>query len=312
MTKILVTGASGFVGSALCDTSRARGIDFLPAVRQATQSSQFAVGDLSDATDWTLALSKHDVVLHLAARVHVMNDKSSNPLTAFRAINVDATMNLAKQAARNGIKRFVYVSSVKVNGEATIKTPFTAFDQPAPLDPYGQSKLEAEMALRELSRSAGMEIVVVRPPLVYGPGVRANFRRLMQLVKLGIPLPLGAIHNSRSMVSLDNLVDLLITCSQHPDAAGETFMVSDDCDVSVADLLRMLSHAMGKRSLLLPIPSKIIYSAAALAGKSAVADRLLGSLQVDIAHTKTVLQWKPVATVQESLAKTVAHFMKQH
>ncbi|HWW04954.1 SDR family oxidoreductase [Collimonas sp.] len=312
MTKILVTGANGFVGSALCDTLHARGINFLPAVRQARQDRQFAVGDLSGSTKWADALAGCDVVIHLAARVHVMNDKSNNPLAAFRAVNVDATMNLARQAVQSGVKRFIFISSVKVNGEETSGKPFTAFDKPMPIDPYGQSKLEAEIALRELSHFTGLEVVIVRPPLVYGPGVRANFRRLMQLVRLSVPLPLGAIHNYRSMVSLDNLVDLLVVCSQHPDAANQTFMVSDDCDVSTTVLLRMLSDAMGRRSLLLPVPSKLIYGAAALIGKSAVADRLLGSLQVDITHTKTALQWRPATTMQESLIKTVAHFLNQH
>lgn len=308
MTKILVTGANGFVGSALCETLHARGVNFIATVRQARHKDQFSVGNLSSTTNWRKALVGCDVVIYLAARVHVMSDKSSNPLAAFRAVNVDATLNLAQQAVLSGVKRFVFVSSVKVNGELTTDKPFTAFDKPAPIDSYGQSKLDAEIALRELSRTTGLEVVIVRPPLVYGPGVRANFYRLMQLVRLGVPLPLGAIHNRRSMLFLDSLIDLLIVCSQHPGATGEIFMVSDDCDVSITDLLRMLSNAMEKKSLLLPVPAKLIYGIAALMGKSVVADRLLGSLQVDIAHTKTTLKWQPVATVQDSLIKTVNYF----
>ncbi|MFC5476140.1 UDP-glucose 4-epimerase family protein [Paraherbaspirillum soli] len=312
MTKILVTGANGFVGNALCDALRARGINFIPAVRLAKQDEQFAVGELSGSTKWADALAGCDVVIHLAARVHVMNDKSNDPLAAFRAVNVDATLNLARQAVLSGVRRFVFVSSVKVNGEETTAKPFTAFDEPAPVDPYGQSKLEAEIALKDLSRATGLEVVIVRPPLVYGPGVRANFLRLMQLVRLGVPLPLGAIHNRRSMVSLNNLVDLLIACSQHPNAPGQTFMVSDDNDVSISELLRMLSDAMGKKALLLPVPAKVIAGVAGLLGKADVASRLLGSLQVDITHTKSTMNWKPVADMQISVNETVAYFQAQH
>lgn len=312
MSKILVTGANGFVGSALCEALLKKEKHVIQTVRTKSRENECAIGDLSASTDWSSALAGCNTVIHLAARVHVMNDKSTDPLAAFRAVNVDATMNLARQAVKNGVKRFVFVSSVKVNGEETTGTPFTAFDKPAPTDPYGQSKLEANIALMELSRMTGLDVVIIRPPLVYGPGVRANFLRLMQLVKMGVPLPLGAIHNRRSMVSLDNLVDLLITCADHPAAAGQTFMVSDDDDVSISELLRMMSSAMGKRSLLLPVPAGLIAGAAALLGKSAMASRLLGSLQVDITHTKSTLDWAPVATMQASLNKTVAHFLAHH
>lgn len=308
MNKILVTGANGFVGSSLCETLYRHGVDFVPAVRKADLNGQISVGDLSPDTDWTAALEGCDVVIHLAARVHVMNDSASDPLAAFRAVNVDATMNLARQALVKGIKRFVFVSSIKVNGEETTIHPFTAFDEPAPIDPYGQSKLEAEIALQELGKATGLEVVIIRPPLVYGPGVRANFRRLMQLVKTGVPLPLGAIHNRRSMVALDNLVDLLMLCARHPAATGQIFMVSDDHDVGISELLRMLAAAMGKRSLLLPLPAGLIASAAAVFGKSAVASRLLGSLQVDINHTKSTLQWQPPVSMEAALKKTVAYY----
>lgn len=312
MDKILVTGANGFVGSALCATLQARGEPVLPAVRRATLAGQHAIGDFDAATDWAPALVDCGAVIHLAARVHVMRDRAGDPLAAFRAVNVDATLNLARQAAASGVKRFVFVSSVKVNGEATVERPFTAFDAPAPGDAYGQSKLEAEIALAALARETGLELVVVRPPLVYGPGVRANFLKLMQLVKKGVPLPLGAIRNRRSMVALDNLLDLLIVCARHPDAAGQTFMVSDGHDVSIAELLRMLAQSMGRPARLLPVPAGLLAGAAALLGKSAVASRLLGSLQVDIGHTRARLGWQPVASVQESLDKAVAHFLLQH
>lgn len=311
MTQILVTGANGFVGRGLCDTLRARGIAVVPAVRKINQASDVAVGDLSAATDWSLALQNCDAVIHLAARVHVMNETASDPLDAFRSVNVEATLNLARQAISAGVSRFVFVSSVKVNGEETSERPYTAFDEPAPTDPYGISKLEAEVALKKLAQETGLEVVIVRPPLIYGPGVRANFQRLMQLIKMGLPLPLGAINNHRSMVAVENLHDLLTLCASHPAAAGQTFMVSDDHDVSVSTLLRMLATAMNKKSLLIPVPSALLAGTAALLGKSAVASRLLGSLQVDINHTKTTLQWHPPVSMDQALKRTVAAFLAQ-
>lgn len=311
MTKILVTGANGFVGSALCATLAERDISYTAALRsKGGGAHDVAVGDLNAMTDWSHALDGCDSVVHLAARVHVMHDTSSNPLTAFRLVNVDATMNLARQAVAAGVKRFVFVSSIKVNGEATTDRPFTAFDRPAPDDPYGQSKLEAETALQELARQTGLELVIVRPPLVYGPGVRANFHSLMKLVSLGLPLPLGAVGNRRSMVALDNLVDLLILCCSHPAASGQVFLVSDNNDVGITDLLRMLAAAMQKRSLLLPVPAAWLAAAARLAGKSSAADRLLGSLQVDVQHTMQTLSWRPISSMEAALRKTVAPFRR--
>ncbi|ABR89100.1 Nucleoside-diphosphate-sugar epimerases [Janthinobacterium sp. Marseille] len=311
MNQILVTGANGFVGRSLCAALRARGIPFVPAVRKKSCDDEVAIGDLNANTDWGMALHGCDAVIHLAARVHVMNDTSSDPLAAFRAVNVDATLNLARQAIAAGVKRFVFVSSIKVNGEETGEHPYTAFDEPAPTDPYGISKLEAEIALKELAQETGLEVVIVRPPLIYGPGVRANFQRLMQLVKMGLPLPLGAINNRRSMVAVDNLHDLLILCTHHPAAVGQVFMVSDDHDVSVSQLLRMLATAMEKKSMLLPVPAALLSGAAALLGKSAVANRLLGSLQVDIKHTKTTLQWHPPVSMDVALKRTVTAYLAQ-
>lgn len=309
-----MTGASGFVGNRLCTTLRNSEKDFLPVSRRNVEEypQAFTIEDINKSTDWRVVLKDVDSIVHLAARVHVMHDKSGDPLGAFRAVNVDVTLNLARQAVVCGVKRFVFVSSVKVNGEETTDKPFTVFDVPAPIDPYGISKMEAERALLALSDATGLEVVIVRPPLVYGPGVRANFLRLMRLVSMGVPLPLGAIHNRRSMVALDNLVDLLIVCAQHPAAAGQIFMVSDESDMSISELLRMLAGAMGRRSHLLPLPAGIIAGAAALFGKSAVASRLLGSLQVDIAHTKSTLSWKPVVSVQVAVNDTVADFLAHH
>ncbi len=310
MNKILVTGANGFVGSRLCKTLDARGIDFVGAVRKAGTHGLLAVGDLNAETSWSAALTDCDVVIHLAARVHVMKDRESDPFAVFRMVNVDATLNLARQAVAAGVKRFVFVSSVKVNGEETAPgIPFNPFDAAAPLDDYGRSKWEAEVALRELAHTSGLEVVIVRPPLVYGPGVRANFLRLMQLLKTGIPLPLGAINNLRSMVAVDNLVDLLIKCSFHPAAPGQVFMVSDDRDVAVSELLRMLATAMGKPARLLAMPSGLLAGFAALVGQTAVANRLLSSLQVDIAHTKSTLQWQPPISMERALEQTVTDYL---
>lgn len=311
---ILLTGATGFVGTALVHALLGRGCAIVAAVR--TPGSvlpdavrQAVVGDLSAATDWRGALSGIDTVVHLAARVHVMDEKSSDPLAAFRVVNVDATLNLARQAVSCGVKRFVFVSSVKVNGEATTLRPFDSADVPAPVDPYGQSKLEAELALQALARETGLELVIIRPPLVYGPGVRANFANLMKLVKRGLPLPLGAVHNRRSMVALENLVDLIILCTHHRAAPAQIFMVSDDADLSIAELIRLIAAAMGNRPMLLPVPVKLLSGSAAMLGKGAVAARLLGSLQVDISHTKSTLDWRPIATVQDAVRATVAHFL---
>lgn len=308
MHKLLVTGANGYVGSALCRALCDHQISFVGSVREKTAQSQIKIGNLTGATKWSDALSGCDVIIHLAARVHVMKDKVSDPIAAYRETNVAATMNLARQAVELGVRRFVFVSSVKVNGEVTKDQSFTPHDIPMPIDPYGQSKLEAELALKELSHKTDLELVIIRPPLVYGPNVRANFLRLMRLVKSGMPLPFGAVHNRRSMVALDNLTDLLIVCSRHPEAAGQTFMVSDDNDVSVSELIRMIASAMGKRSLLIPLPSSILTGAASILGKSEVANRLIGSLQVDISHTKATLGWKPIISMPDALHKTVEHF----
>lgn len=311
MTKILVTGASGFVGKRLCQVLRSAGGDVVAVYRRAIADAGPAavVGDMNAGTDWRAALAGIDVVVHLAARVHVMNDQAADPLAAFRETNVAATLNLARQAVAAGVKRFVFVSSVKVNGEETHERAFTEADAPMPLDPYGVSKYEAELALTELAASSGLELVIVRPPLVYGPGVRANFQRLMQLAKTGLPVPFGAVINRRSLVAIDNLVDFLITCTTHPHAAGETFLVSDGRDVSINELHRMLAAAMGKRVMSVPIPVGWMAGAAALLGKTDAVTRLLGSLQVDIGHARATLGWRPVVTMEQAVMGTVAEFL---
>jgi nucleoside-diphosphate-sugar epimerase len=311
MQRTLITGASGFLGKEICNTLHSKGIPFVAAVRANAYGKQIEVGDLTSTTRWTDALSGCGVVIHLAARVHIMEDNVSGSLEAYRAVNVDATLNLARQAVEQGVKRFIFVSSVKVNGESTTDKPFSACDRPAPVDPYAQSKFEAECALRRLSRETGLEVVIVRPPLVYGPGVRANFLRLMQLVKLGLPLPFGNVHNRRSMVALDNLIDLLILCTYHPHAAGKTFMVSDDDDLSLPDLIRLIARSMGKNPIMVPVPANLMMSCANLFGKSENASRLFGSLQVDISETKHCLGWEPVQSVESAVKKAVSHFLGQ-
>jgi nucleoside-diphosphate-sugar epimerase len=306
---VLVTGASGFVGSALCRALRALGTGVIEAVRQAPGPGQVGVGDLGPDTDWRAALAGCDSVVHLAARVHVMADPDSDPLQAYRTVNVDGTIHLARQAVAAGVRRFVFVSSVKVNGEATTGRPFRADDVPAPVDPYGQSKCEAEAGLRALAAETGIEVVIVRPPLVYGPGVKANFLNLIRLVRRGLPLPLGSIANRRSMVALDNLVDLLMVCTTHPQAPGHTFMVSDGHDLSIADLIRMIANALGTPPRLVPVPAVLLMGGARLFGKGAVADRLMGSLQVDLDQTRSTLQWSPIVAPQAAINQTVKFFL---
>jgi nucleoside-diphosphate-sugar epimerase len=313
---ILVTGATGFVGGALVRRLAADpsfdGV--VAAVRRKAEAlpegvAQVLVGDLLPATDWRRALQGVDAVVHCAARVHVMRDDSTEPLQAYREVNVSGTLNLARHAADAGVRRFVFVSSIKVNGEATQPGhPFTADDVPAPLDPYGVSKLEAEQGLREIEAQTGMEVVIVRPPLVYGPGVKANFASMMRCLARGIPLPLGAIQNARSMVALDNLVDLLVTCVKHPAAAGQIFLVSDGEDVSTTELLRRIALAMGKKPFLLPIPAFVLEWGTALLGKRDVAQRLCGSLQLDINKTRQLLDWTPPVSLDEGLHRATEGF----
>ncbi len=309
----LITGGTGFVGQALTQRALSDGKDVRLALRrpvEQTTGKGLMVGQIDGQTQWQDALDGVDTVFHLAARVHVMNETASDPLTAFRDVNTEGTLNLARQAAAAGVRRLVFLSSIKVNGERTTPgRPFTA-DQPArPEDPYGQSKWEAEQGLRALGADTGLEVVIVRPPLVYGPGVRANFAALLRAVDRGWPLPLASVTgNRRSLVALDNLVDLLVTCADHPAAAHQTFLASDGEDLSTAGLLMRMARALGRSPRLLPFPPSLLRLGAAALGRQAVVQRLLDNLQVDITATRQMLDWQPPITVDEGLRRTVAGF----
>lgn len=305
--RVLVTGATGFVGTALVDRLVRDGRFTVRAVVRGNaqglpEGVERTLGELDAGWNWQDGLVDVNTVVHLAARVHVMRDGAADPLAEYRRVNVAGTLNLARQAARTGVQRFVALSSVKVNGESGT---YSESDPPAPEDPYGVSKLEAEVGLRAIAADTSMEVVVIRAPLVYGPRVRANFEMLIRAVARGIPLPLGAAGNRRSFVAVDNLVDFVVTCMEHPAAANETFFVSDGEDLSTADLIRRLARAMGRPARLIPISSSVLSAAAALAGRRDLARRLLGSLCVDITKARQRLAWVPPVSVDEGLRRAV-------
>lgn len=317
LKKVLLTGGTGFVGRSVLNRLCRDGMEVVVCSRTDTMNVPTGVRHLSVAaldsnTDWKFVLDGINVVIHSAARVHVMHDEASDPLAEFRKINVAGTLNLARQAAEAGVRRFIFISSIKVNGESTpVGMPYLADAQPQPADPYGVSKMEAEQGLRSLAAETGMEVVIIRPVLVYGPGVKANFHNMMRWLYKGVPLPFGAIHNLRSLVALDNLVDLIVTCIEHPAAADQTFLVSDGEDLSTTELLRRMASALGKSARLLPVPSWLLRTGAGLLGKQALAQRLCGSLQVDIRKTRELLGWVPPVSVDQALAKTAEDFLQQ-
>lgn len=305
---ILITGGSGFVGRALTRELGRRGLPYQTAGRRAG-ACDVVVGEIDGSTDWSQALAGVDLVIHLAARVHVMNDKAIDPLTAFRTSNRDGTLNLARQAAACGAKRFVFISTLKVNGEETLPGhPFRAGDLPQPLDPYGVSKREAEDGLAEIAAETGMETVCIRPPLVYGPGVKANFAALHKLASSGFPLPFGSIRNRRSMVYVGNLVDFILRCAEHPAAANRTFLVSDGDDVSLPVLISRIRASLGKPARLFPVPPFVFTLVAKLLGKQTFAQRLLGSLEADITESRTELGWIPPLTMADGLKEMASEY----
>lgn len=312
---MLVTGANGFVGQALCEEALVQGFRVGGATRTACDlngTENIVVGDLDGFTNWKAALQGVDVVVHLAARVHVMKDTSADPLAEFRKVNVQGTENLARQAARAGIRRLVYVSSIKVNGEGTSGPQgYSECDVPAPEDAYGISKWEAEQALHRVAQETGLEVVVVRPPLVYGPGVKGNFISLLAAVGKGIPLPLAGADNARSLVYVGNLVDALIACATHPAATGQTYLVSDGESVSTATLVEKIAGALDRRSRSFYFPPVLMRAAAALLGRSAQIDRLFGSLRVDDEKIRRELGWVPPYTLEQGLRATAEWYRGQ-
>lgn len=314
--NVFLTGASGFVGKGVVVRFSSTNEHQLVAGYRGASSTDRRYGktcvmpDLDSMADWTRLLPGFDVIIHSAARVHVMHDQSADPLAEFRRVNVEGTLSLARQAAAAGVKRFIFISSIKVNGEGTpLGKPYTALDTPEPLDPYGISKFEAEEALKALAAETAMEVVIIRPVLVYGPGVKANFQSMMNWMNKGVPLPFGAIRNKRSMVALDNLVDLIVTCIDHPAAANQTFLVSDGEDLSTTELLARTARALDKPARLIPVPGSMLEATAKALGKRDLAKRLCGSLQVDIDHTRNTLDWQPPVSVDEALRKTADHFL---
>jgi UDP-glucose 4-epimerase len=313
--KILVTGATGFIGTQLSKTLANSGHQVRDTARSVapnhSTTHELITCDLESADNLDLLTTGCDAIVHLAGRAHVMSDNPATSESLYVSANVDVTRKLAQSAARTGVKRMILLSSVKVNGESTtINTPFTAQDIPNPQDPYGRSKTQAEQALWDVASSSGLEGIVIRPPLVYGPGVRANFASLIGIVNRGIPLPLGSIQNKRSFISIDNLINCITTALQSSNAAGQTFLVSDGNDLSTPELIRSIASALHKSPMLIPFPPALLKLAATTAGKRSAYDRLCGSLTVDIASTKQNLSWTPPFTVQDSLQRTVDAFIQ--
>lgn len=304
--RMLITGANGFVGRALCIHLAASSHAVCSAVRALSGlPEEVVVGSINKNTDWRAALAGCNAVIHLAARVHIMNDTEQDPLALYRATNTEATLNLARQAAQSGVKRFVFISTIKVNGEGR-DAPYREIDEPSPEDAYAISKWEAEQGLQRIAQETGLEIVILRPPLVYGPGVKANFLRLMRTVASGWPLPLGGIHNKRSLLYLGNFVDAIQLCLEHPDAAGQTFLLDDGQAVSTPELIRAVAQAMGRPARMLAVPVVALEWVGILLGKRAAVTRLTGSLYVDGAAIRTRLGWAPPFSMEAGLAATVA------
>ncbi|SON50951.1 UDP-glucose 4-epimerase family protein [Vibrio tapetis] len=313
----LITGANGFLGKQLVQSLGNKYSLVKSAVRVCDENITLSenvqeVGSINGSTNWQSALTGVDVIIHTAARVHVMSDESSDSLAEYRDVNTLGTLNLARQAIDSGVKRFIFISTIKVNGESTLLgAPYTSTDIPAAEDFYGQSKAEAEEKLLELASKSDLEVVIIRSPLIYGPEVKANFASLLNLVNRGVPLPFGCItSNKRSLVYVNNLVDLVITCIEHPQASNQIFLVSDDHDVSTSEMVRQMAKSLGKPQWQLPVPKCCYNLMGNICGKKDIIDRLLGSLQVDISHTKEVLGWRPPYSFEDGFNDTANEFLK--
>ena len=311
----LVTGANGFVGQTLCNTLKATGWNVRGVVRKNAGAGDFLIPNIGPNSNWATAMEGVKCVVHLAARTHVLNDSSSDPMQAYRDINVAGTVSLTRAAAKHGVERFVFLSSIKVNGEHTVNQAFTEHDAPRPEDAYGVSKYEAEQALWQIAKETGLAVTVIRPPLVYGPGVKANFLRLMHLVARRRPLPLASIKNQRSLIYLGNLVDAIVTCMEHPAAAGKTYLVSDSETVSTPELIRHMGTALGRKPCLLPAPLSLLGAGASLFGRSAEWGRLSSSLKIDSSKICNDLNWLPPFTLAQGLSLTAqwyhSHFAEK-
>ncbi len=315
--RILITGATGFVGSFLCKLLLAEGnivrgtlLKSEAPMLLAENTESSVIDPLGPDTAWDDALTGVDAVIHLAARVHIMSDPSTDPLAEFRRVNVSGTMQLARESVKCGVKRFVFVSSIKVNGEETTM-PYTTNSSAIPVDAYGISKWEAEQELRKIEDETGLEVVVIRPTLVYGPGVKANFLNMMKIISRGIPLPLSSINNKRSLIYVGNLVDALAICATHPNAAGKTYLVSDGEDVSTPELIQRTAKALDVPARLFPVPVSLMKLLGKLTGKSGAVNRLTGSLTVDSSKIRQDLGWKPPYTMEEGLRETAEWFKWQ-
>lgn len=311
---LLLTGAGGFVGRAVAlrvigEGWMLRACYHRPVAGQVLLGDSVTATQLGPATDWTAVVTGVDVIVHCAARVHVMRETELDPLTEFRRVNAAGSINLARHAAAAGVRRFVFLSSIGVNGVETTGAPFREDDSPAPHSPYAMSKYEAELGLCEVARQTDMEVVIVRPPLVYGPGAPGNFDRLLHVLDRGLPLPFGAVHNRRSLIALSNLVGFVSTAVSHPQAANRTFLVSDGEDVSTTELLRRVGHALGKPVRLFPVPVSLLRGAARFLGKEDLATQLCGSLQLDIAPAREILGWVPPVRLDDALNEAARHFV---
>lgn len=299
------------MGTAACNVLAAKGYSVVRIARRAQTGVGIGIGDIEEFSDWGSLVNGVDVVLHLVGRAHVLKETEPNPLALFRRVNLDATMRLAHAAQRYGVERFVFLSTIGVNGVATTQTPFCELDDPNPSEAYAVSKLEAEESLRSLSRDTGFEVTIVRPPLIYGPGVKGNFLRLLSLVGSGIPLPLRSVNNRRSFLGLDNLCELLSICCAHEAAAGKLFLAADGEDLSTPRLLRILGRALGKEARLFTFPPRLVRWAATLAGRRQELDKLTSSLQVNSEFTRRTLGWRPITPVREGLERMAHWYLRE-